>query len=78
MPVRSLRILFAFFLASSCGAFAQAQHDPAVAMAAQVEAMKAFAAIDGVWRGPAWTLLPNGESATSSRPSASGASSADP
>jgi len=61
MPVRSLRILFAFFLASSCGAFAQAQHDPAVAIATQVEAMKAFAAIDGVWRGPAWTLLPNGE-----------------
>jgi hypothetical protein len=61
MPVRRLRILFALILAASCGAFAQAQHDPAAAIAAQAEAMKAFAAMDGVWRGPAWTLLPNGE-----------------
>ena len=53
MPVRRLRILFAFILAASCGAFAQAQHDPAAAIAAQAEAMKAFAAMDGVWRGPA-------------------------
>ncbi|MBC8024172.1 MAG: DUF1579 domain-containing protein, partial [Burkholderiales bacterium] len=45
-------------------AFAQAQHDPAAAIAAQVEALKVFAAMDGVWRGPAWTLLPNGEKRT--------------
>jgi len=61
MPVRSLRIFFALLLGASCGAFAQAQRDPAAAMALQVDAMKAFAAMDGVWRGPAWTLLPNGE-----------------
>ncbi len=37
-------------------AFAQAQHDPVAAIAAQVEALKVFGAMDGVWRGPAWTL----------------------
>lgn len=42
-------------------AFAQGQRDPAPVIAAQVEAMKVFASMDGVWRGPAWTLLPNGE-----------------
>jgi hypothetical protein len=29
-------------------------------MSAQVDAMKRVAAMDGVWRGPAWTLLPSG------------------
>ncbi len=48
-----------FFFAST--AFAQAQHDPAAAVAAQAEAMKVFGAMDGVWRGAAWTLQPNGE-----------------
>jgi hypothetical protein len=42
-------------------ALAQAQHDPAAVIAAQAEAMKVFSAMDGVWRGPAWTLQPNGE-----------------
>jgi len=60
MPVRSLRILFTLLAAASC-AIAQAQYDPAATIAAQVEAMKVFASMDGVWRGPAWTLLPNGE-----------------
>ncbi len=45
-------------------ALAQGQRDAAPVIAAQVEAMKAFAAMDGVWRGPAWTLLPNGEKRT--------------
>ena len=42
-------------------ALAQAQHDPAAAIAAQREAMKAFAAMDGVWRGTARTILPSGQ-----------------
>jgi len=42
-------------------ALAQGRPDPAVLIAAQKEAMKAFAAMDGVWRGPAWTILANGE-----------------
>jgi hypothetical protein len=40
---------------------AQAQHDPAKAIAAQREAMTPLAFMDGVWRGAAWTILPSGE-----------------
>lgn len=43
------------------GAFAQGQFDPAALIAAQREAMVAFTRMDGVWRGPAWTILPSGE-----------------
>ncbi len=43
---------------------AQGRPDPAALIAAQKEAMKPFAAMDGVWRGPAWTLLPSGEKHT--------------
>jgi len=34
--------------------------DPAAQIAAQREAMKSLAMMDGVWRGPAWTILPSG------------------
>lgn len=37
-------------------AAAQQRHDPAAAIAAQREAMQALAAMDGVWRGPAWVI----------------------
>ena len=39
---------------------AQGRPDPAALIAAQRDAMKSFAFMDGVWRGPAWTLLPSG------------------
>ena len=45
-------------------AFAQERPNPAALIAAQRDAMKAFAAMDGVWRGPAWTILPSGEKHT--------------
>ncbi len=35
--------------------------DPATLIAAQREAMAPLAFMDGVWRGPAWTILPSGE-----------------
>ena len=35
--------------------------DPAALIAAQREAMKAFARMDGAWRGTAWTLKPSGQ-----------------
>ena len=47
-------------LLASSAAQAQTPADPAPRIAAQVEAMKALAAMDGVWRGPAWTLTPVG------------------
>jgi hypothetical protein len=42
-------------------AAAQDRPDPAALMAAQREAMATFAFMDGVWRGPATTVLPSGE-----------------
>ncbi len=51
----------AALLALSISASAQVQRNPAPLIAAQKEAMAAFAALDGVWRGSAWTLRPSGE-----------------
>ena len=56
-----MRQTFALFILIPALAFAQGRPDTAATIAAQAEAMKAFAAMDGVWRGPAWTLLPNGD-----------------
>jgi hypothetical protein len=39
----------------------QERPDPATLIAAQREAMQRLAFMDGVWRGPAWTILPSGE-----------------
>ncbi len=57
-------LLIAFLIvtiASPLPAVAQGRPDPAALIAAQREAMKVFAPMDGVWRGPAWTILPSGE-----------------
>jgi hypothetical protein len=53
---------FAAALAAASIACAHAQHMPDVPqlMATQREAMKPLKAMDGVWRGPAWTLRPDG------------------
>jgi hypothetical protein len=50
--------LLALGMASS--ASAQGRPDPATLIAAQRDAMKALSFMDGIWRGPAWTLLPSG------------------
>lgn len=42
-------------------ALAQARPNPVAMIAAQRDAMAVFATMDGVWRGPAWTILPSGE-----------------
>jgi len=42
-------------------AAAQERRDPNAVMAAQREAMAALAFMDGVWRGPATTVLPSGD-----------------
>jgi hypothetical protein len=39
----------------------QGRQDPATLIAAQGEAMSRLSIMDGVWRGPAWTILPSGE-----------------
>jgi hypothetical protein len=40
---------------------AQERADPATLIAAQREAMAHLSVMDGVWRGPAWTILPSGQ-----------------
>lgn len=45
-------------------AFGQGRPDPAVLIPAQQAALAKLAAMDGTWRGTAWTLLPSGEKHT--------------
>lgn len=45
-------------------ALGQERQEPATLIAAQREAMQRLAFMDGVWRGPAWTILPSGEKHT--------------
>jgi hypothetical protein len=54
-------ILGAALAANASVATAQERPDPAALLAAQREAMAAFAFMDGVWRGPATTVRPSGE-----------------
>jgi len=42
----------------------QSKNDTASRMAAQRDAMKSLAFMDGAWRGNAWSLLPSGEKYT--------------
>ena len=64
--MRHVRLLAIFVLA--CGlapcTHAQERPDPAALVAAQREAMAAFAFMDGAWRGTATTVLPGGEQRT--------------
>lgn len=57
-PIRAASLL-ALALAALPAA-AQAP-DPVATQQAQRDAMAVLKPMDGVWRGPAWTLLPNGE-----------------
>jgi hypothetical protein len=42
----------------------QGRTDPATLIAAQREGLQRLSTMDGVWRGPAWTILPSGEKHT--------------
>src|SRR5215813_15018003 len=53
--------LFALALGDPGNVVAQGRPDPQAAMAAQKKALARLAFMDGVWRGPAWTILPSGE-----------------
>jgi hypothetical protein len=46
---------------ASLPAATQSPPDSSALLAAQRDAMAALHFMDGAWRGPAWTLLPNGE-----------------
>jgi hypothetical protein len=60
--------LVAFALLMTVGAsltaLGQRPQDPATLIAAQREAMVLLAFMDGVWRGPAWVIVPSGEKHT--------------
>ena len=58
------RIVFALMTIAagvSLTASGQGRPDPATLIAAQREAMAPLAFMDGVWRGPAWTIVSSGE-----------------
>ncbi len=50
------RILLSTIIMLSVAAPAMAQTDPGGLVAAQTEAMKPLAILDGAWRGPVWTM----------------------
>jgi hypothetical protein len=54
-------ILCSALLGAPLAALAQQQPDAASLIAAQRQAMAILAPMDGVWRGPATTVLPSGE-----------------
>jgi hypothetical protein len=54
---------------------AQERPNPTALIAAQRGAMLRLAYMDGVWRGPAWTILPSGEKHTFTQRSESARSS---
>jgi len=56
--------LFALVVAVSLVAPAQERPNPAALIAAERDAIFSLAYMDGVWRGPAWTILPSGEKHT--------------
>src|SRR3982074_1407830 len=61
---KRFQIPLALLLATAgglCPASGQGRPDPAALISAQREAMRPLAIMDGVWRGPAWTILPSGE-----------------
>ncbi len=62
MRVSASLTAVALVLANSArAAHAQSAGGPAALIAAQREAMAPLARMDGVWRGPAWTILGSGQ-----------------
>ena len=55
----TIAVLFIFVAVATVAA--QKFEDTAKMIADQREAMRALAMLDGVWRGPAWNIMPNGE-----------------
>ena len=57
-------VLVLSFAGLPSAADAQGRPDPAVTVAAQKEALARLSFLDGLWRGPAWTISPSGEKHT--------------
>jgi hypothetical protein len=56
-----MKILLVCLTALAPTLAAQGRPDPAASIAAQRAAMAELTALDGVWRGPAWTIVENGQ-----------------
>lgn len=61
MGYKSAALALLLSVGVSSIALGQGRPDPAQVIAAQQEAMVRLSFMDGVWRGPAWTLLPSGD-----------------
>ena len=61
LATRSFRVVVSTLIVSVFAAAAHAQGPDVASMDAQKVAMKPLAMMDGVWRGPAWTMLPTGK-----------------
>lgn len=61
MKIESIALVLLMSLVIAPSSFAQARPDSAKLMAAQQQAMHKLSFMDGVWRGTASTVLPNGE-----------------
>jgi hypothetical protein len=55
------RLLVLLLLVAASVAHGQDRYSPETLLGPQRDAMKKLAYMDGVWRGPAWTILPNGK-----------------
>ena len=60
----SLALALSLTVGVSLAAPAQERPNPAAMIAAQRDAMVRLTYMDGVWRGPAWIILPSGEKQT--------------
>jgi hypothetical protein len=56
--------LLLMMMGAAVTASGQGRTDPATLIAAQREGMQRLSIMDGVWRGPAWTILASGEKHT--------------
>jgi hypothetical protein len=62
--IRTVITAVALLMGAFGPALAQGRPDMQAVMAEQKEALARLAYMDGIWRGPAWTLLPSGEKHT--------------
>ena len=60
IPLNPIDVAVAVAFGASRGS-AQGRPDSASLLAAQRDALKPLGYMDGVWRGPAWTILANGQ-----------------
>jgi hypothetical protein len=58
--MRMMSLIAVALIAAATPLAAQTRPDPTALLDAQRQALAPLARMDGVWRGPAWTITPNG------------------